>query len=353
MREPPKLANEAIVAALGARYDVPVATLTFLPLGSDSASSVYRVDATDGSAYLLKARAGSGFSVQSLAVPRFLRDRGVSHVVAPLPTIDRELWVDAGGFALSLYPYVDGRVGAEGGLSEEQWRTLGATVKRIHASRLPRELVRVVPRERFVPSRRDVIADLESVLDGPNPVDPLQREWAAFWRSRRDEIRAVVHRADVLGRRLRRAPASPVLCHADLHTWNVLVDSVARLWLVDWDETVLAPKERDLMFVAGGIGGDSVTPEGTASFFRGYGAAEVDSTALAYYRYAWAVQDMAAYGERLFFRPDLGEESRRDAVDGFVGLFEPGKIVALALASSDAGDVGTSHNHRTKGDGSA
>ena len=47
-----------------------------------------------------------------------------------------------------------------------------------------------------------------------------------------------------------------VLCHADLHAWNVLLDTDRQLWLVDWDETILAPKERDLMFVVGGIGND-------------------------------------------------------------------------------------------------
>jgi len=51
---------------------------------------------------------------------------------------------------------------------------------------------------------------------------------------------------------------------------------------------------------------------------------------LAYYRTAWAVQDIAAYGEQVLMMPTLGEETRRAAVDGFVDLFEPGNIVDLA-----------------------
>jgi spectinomycin phosphotransferase len=118
-----------------------------------------------------------------------------------------------------------------------------------------------------------------------------------------------------------------------MHTWNVLPDADAQLWLVDWDETILALKERDLMFVVGGIGGGGVGPRATECFLQGYGDTAIDPLALAYYRYAWAVQDMAAYGEEVFFTPDLGEESRRDAVHGFMVQFEPGSIVALARAT--------------------
>ena len=45
--------------------------------------------------------------------------------------------------------------------------------------------------------------------------------------------------AEGLGRPLaQRAPAL-VLCHADVHTGNVLLDAGGQLWIVDWDETLL------------------------------------------------------------------------------------------------------------------
>jgi hypothetical protein len=51
-----------------------------------------------------------------------------------------------------------------------------------------------------------------------------------------------------------------------------------------------------------------------------------------YYRFAWAVQDMAAYVEQIFFAPVAGEPTRRAAMQGFVDMFEPGNIVDIALA---------------------
>lgn len=258
MREPPKLADTTIMAAL-----------TFLPLGSDSASAVYRVHAADGATYLLKARTGEGFSVPSLVVPRYFHDQGVPHIVAPLPTSTQTLWVIVNDFALSLYPFIDGRTGADVGLSEQHWRAFGAMLKQIHTSQLTPDLLQIVPCETFTPSRRSVITDLEAAITRQAFAGPLERELAVFWHSRRDEIRTLVDRADALGRQLRQGSLPMVLCHADLHTWNVLLDTAQQLWLVDWDETILAPKERDLMFVVGGIGRDLVSPHDTACFFSG------------------------------------------------------------------------------------
>lgn len=87
------------------------------------------------------------------------------------------------------------------------------------------------------------------------------------------------------------------------------------------------------MFVVGGIGGDRVGQHETTCFFEGYGETVIDPIALAYYRYAWAVQDIAAFGEEKLFLPNLGEDTRREALRWFVGLFSPGGIVSLALPS--------------------
>jgi spectinomycin phosphotransferase len=333
MREPPKLADAAIIAALQAHYRIDVAALTFLPIGNDSATSVYRVEASDGTAYFLKLRANAGFSVPSLAIPHYFYTQGVPHIVAPLPTVSRALWVGVRDFALSLYPFIDARTAASAGLSEQHWHTLGTTLKQIHSSQLPPELLQIVPRETFTPSRRDVLTDLAAAIAKHDFADPLERELAAFWNARRQEIDAVVDRADALARQLRQASLPKVLCHADFHTWNVLLDADQQIWIVDWDETILAPKERDLMFVVGGIGRDLVSPHETACFLQGYADSAIDQQALVYYRYAWAVQDMGAYGEMVFFSPDAGELTRREAVVGFIGMFEPGNIVAMALAS--------------------
>ena len=179
-----------------------------------------------------------------------------------------------------------------------------------------------------------MLTDLESMV--PKPLGATGAAGWRAWRARQDVI-APVERADRLGEQLAGCSFPQVLCHADLHTWNVLVDPDEQLWIVDWDEVVLAPRERDLMFVVGGIGHDLVRPADTESFFQGYGQASVDPRLLAYYRCAWAVQDIAAYGEQVLLAPGESEESRRAALEGFLDLFAPGNIVDLAQAVRSSG----------------
>jgi hypothetical protein len=52
-----------------------------------------------------------------------------------------------------------------------------------------------------------------------------------------------------------------VLCHADRHGWTVLVRGDDEVAIVDWDEPLLAPKERDLMFVGAASDASGATPE--------------------------------------------------------------------------------------------
>ena len=337
MRELPKLADATIVGALEENYGISIRALTFLPLGADSASAAFRVRAADGATYFLKVRAPEGFGAPSLVVPRFLDNQGIPHIASPLPTSSRALWVIVDHFALSLFPFIEGLRAADVGLSEQQWTSLGATLKQIHECRLTPDLMQIVPREVFKPTRRHVLTRLEAAIRTQAVADPMQRELAAFWTARQEEIRTLVDRADMLGHQLRQRSAPLVLCHADLHTWNLLLDTSQQFWIVDWDETILALKGRDLMFVVGGIGADQVRPHETACFLQGYGDAALDPVALTYYRYAWAVQDMGAYGEQVFFMPDLTQETRHDAVEGFVDMFEPGNIVAIALGSNSEG----------------
>lgn len=333
MREPPRLAEATIRSTLHTHYSLDATSLTFLPLGNDADSAVYRAEAADGVAYFVKLRAAGGFSLPSLAVPHFLHRQGVPHILAPIPTAEAQLWVDLGSFALSLYPFLTAQTAASAGLSEQQWHTLGTTLRQIHTCPLPPALEQLVRRETFVPARRATLDQLATAVATQALAGPAAQRLAAFWQTRQGEIHALLERADALAAQLHQAKLPLALCHADLHTWNVLVDDTRQLWVVDWDEVLLAPKERDLMFCIGGIATGLVRPHETASFLAGYGAATIDQLALTYYRYAWAVQDMAAYAEQACFAPDVSAAARAEAANDFIGLFARGEIVEIAAES--------------------
>lgn len=337
MRElPPDLANDTLCLCLRDRYGLAVTEIVFLPLGHDALAWTYRVQTADQRAYFLKVRTQIA-NAAGFLVPRALHDRGLTHVVAPLPTATGTLWAAAGNYAVILYPFVVGVTGMERGLTDDQWIAYGALLRRVHDALVTPELAQVLGRESYVPDGADVVRRLDAQIGTRTFGDPTTQALAALWQARRSDILLLFARAADLGQRLAAARPGLVLCHADIHTNNVLLSDDGRVWFVDWDETLLAPPERDLLFVVGGLWRGLVGPREEALFFKGYGATTVNPLALAYYRYARAISDLGYEGEQIFFRPDLGPDTRREAVERVHRLFQPGRLVELAFASGEWG----------------
>jgi len=336
MGERPDLTEEALADALLNHYGIDAVAVGFLPGGQDATAWVYRVEmGLSRPRYLVKVRAANGPRDVAAAVSRYLHESGVVHVVAPIRSNTSALSVQDGCFSLTVYPFIEGRTGVEAGLSDRNWRALGALAQRLHTSRLPPSLMELLGRDMYRPAEVDVVRQIDRAIYGRSFSDRAAQEVAAFWTGHRDEILALVERTEELGRQIERLSLPLVLCHADLHTWNVMIDDGGELWVIDWDEVIRAPKERDLMFVIGGIGAGLIEQHETAWFLEGYGDTTVDPLALSYYRHAWATQDVGGYGERVLLDPSLGEEGRSDAARIFMSLFGPGQIVELARASTD------------------
>lgn len=327
MLERPGLAEEKIVACLRDDYAVAATGVTFLPLGNDSGAWTYQVSAEGGNIYFLKVKAGR-IDAPGVLIPRHLKDQGLEQVVAPLPARSQALWQPVDGFGLSLYPFVEGRSGMQAGLSDEQWTAYGAFLKNLHSTRLPADLGRHVPAETFVPRWATVVRSLSTRVHAGRYADGCERQLAAIWKERSGAIAQSVSRAEALGRVLQSKPPGFVLCHADIHTANILIDKEGRLFVVDWDGLLFAPRERDLMFVIGA--------RQAPLFFVGYANTQIDRVAVAYYRYEWVVQEIGDYGERVFLNKNTARETRDHAVQAFRQLFQPGDVVEAAYESQTA-----------------
>jgi spectinomycin phosphotransferase len=183
-------------------------------------------------------------------------------------------------------------------------------------------------RESFRPPATDPARRVRDRLASTEPRDDHAAALAAAWSECADQIEDLVRRAEELGELTRGRDHDFVICHADFHAWNVLVGPDDGLLVVDWDETLLAPVERDLMFVDDSMG--SLDREGS-DFFAGYGHVDPDPLLIAYYRFDWAVQEVADYGRRVLLSPDAGDATRAEAVQMFRWLFEPGDVVDAAF----------------------
>src|SRR5262249_22796730 len=120
-----------------------------------------------------------------------------------------------------------------------------------------------------------------------------------------------------------------VLCHTDIHGANMLITEKDDFYIIDWDAPILAPKERDLMFIGGGIDYIWKSQRDIAVFYEGYGKTNIDFAMMAFYRYERVIEDLAAYGEQLLLT-DEGGADRPEAYERFTGNFDPGETIEIA-----------------------
>ncbi len=349
MLEKPSLPDESIIVALQDEFGLRAAEVAFLPLGADQNTAAYRVVAGDwtrdrtgdwtrdrtgdrtgdGRACFLKLRRGV-FDETSVMLPKLLFDQGIPQIIPPLAARTGRLWAVLGSFTMILYPYIEGRNGYEVALTDRQWVEFGAALRKIHTAPLPQALLRRIRRERYAPFWRQVVRLQLGQLDGCTYVDSIAKETAAFLKSKQENVLDLVRRAERLAQALQAHPPPNILCHSDLHAGNILVDASGAFYIVDWDDPILAPRERDLMYPGGAQGFIGHTPEEEeALFYQGYGPVRVDRRALAYYRYERIVQDIAIYSQQIFLTNEGGED-RQQALQYLKSNFLPNNTLEIA-----------------------
>jgi spectinomycin phosphotransferase len=336
LEKPEDLGDETLVAFLQSAYGLAVGRVAFLPLGADSNTAAYRADSGEGAAYFVKLRRGA-FDEMSVVLPKFLSDQGVAQIILPLTGVAGRLWARLGAYTTIVYPFIEGRTGYEVDMSEANWRELGAAVRAIHTAAPPDSLARQLQRETYAAEWRERVSGFLARPEEGAVDDPIAREVVALLHAEGGTIGELVGRAEELARALQAQAPALVVCHSDLHAGNVLIDDGGALYIVDWDAPILAPKERDLMYVGGGQGFRGHAPEREeALFYAGYGHAELNRAALAYYRYERIVQDIAIYCEELLLS-DAGGDDRAQSLRYLRSNFLPGGTIEAAYAAERRG----------------
>lgn len=211
-------------------------------------------------------------------------------------------------------------------LSESHWQAVGAFFARMHLARPIQPLSELLNREQFNSKCLEVAQVVLAEAFKPGHSE-LSLELAVFIRERDSEISRIIERTQELGRRLWKQQPKFALCHGDPNTSNIFVTDQDKLYILDWDEVILAPRERDLMFF-----------DEAPAFWQGYdptGRYKPDLTALAYYKYEWVVQEIADFGGQVFSL-ELNQSTKRHALAKFFQLFDPEDVVEIAYGADKA-----------------
>jgi spectinomycin phosphotransferase len=303
----------------------------FLPLGYDLSAAAYKVIAGEGTAYFLKVRFGP-VDESGLIVPWALAERGIRNVLAPLQTRSGEFWCSCDEWSLVLYPFVAGKNAMDVGMDDVQWRAFGSTLQAVHSSGLAEEFRSRLPVETFALPSAALVRRMLELTQTTEFENVVAAQFAAFWREHATRIDEMVARAEALGRRLQSRSFDHVLCHADIHAANILVGDDGQIHLIDWDGPMIAPRERDLLFVVGSRIARVVEPWEEEWFFAGYGPVDIDPEALIYYRCERIVQDLGEIGRSVLLDPSPSDRMRAEESRLARSFFAPGGDIDHAEA---------------------
>jgi spectinomycin phosphotransferase len=324
-REQPGISEEGLRGCLQEQYDLILSTLEFLPRGLDYYAGVYRAVSEQGTLYLLKVTTRSLYGPGFL-VPAYLNNQGITSVVAPVPTRSGAFWTKLMDWTVIVYPFIDGDTSLTG-MVDEQWKEVGRIFKDIHRLRIPTQGFESLRKETFDPTeytrwiRAFETQQLHSRHGGSDPERALLTSWVAY----QSTIHKVVTSLEKLAEALQSRLFPYVICHADLHPANLIRDRAGHVFVIDWDEVMLAPKERDFIFVR--------SPQADG-FWEGYGQSELDWMALAYFLWERVVQDLIVNAQDVCFRDDLAEETKADIAQMFDDtLAEDNSIINAAYAA--------------------
>jgi spectinomycin phosphotransferase len=327
MREKPNIPDELIISQLQDEYNLHASSLTFLPIGADMNTAVYRVIAADRTAFFLKLR--KGFSEIMVTVPRFLNSQGIQEILSPFETKSKQGWADFGDYKMILYPFIEGKDGFEMELSDHLLRNLGRALKAIHSTQAPPELKQQIPQETYSAQFRESMKSFQEQVENKTFEDPIAKKLAEFIKTKRAEITQLIERAQGLAAELQTKHLEFVLCHTDIHGGNMMISDKNELYIVDWDAPLLAPKERDLMFIGGGIDEIWKSKREEAVFYEGCGKVDINLSALAYYRYERVIEDMVVICEQLLLT-DEGGADRERSYGWFISNFELNQTIEIA-----------------------
>lgn len=335
------VSDERIIECLNTHYDITVTTLIFIPLGADMDASVYKAKTHDQS-YFVKLKRGYHHDIGAL-IQLLLHDAGIPEIISPIKTNHNQPTHPIDGFTLIVYPFIEGQDGFSRDLTNDQWITLGKTLRQVHEFHLPQLIKNQIKHESYLPKWQKAVRAIYTHIDAEQTVaDEIAVKLLTFMKEHRATIKHLVNRAEQLGQKIQKQSPEFVLCHSDIHGGNVLIANDGALYIVDWDQPIMAPQERDLMFIGGGVANVWNNPHEEVFFYKGYGKTEINREILAYYRHERIVEDIAVYSQQLLLTPDGGED-RKVMYKHFIGMFEPQGVVEIAL-KTDTNSYSKMHN---------
>lgn len=173
-----------------------------------------------------------------------------------------------------LFNFIDGSaIGYENEYSNDCVVQLAEIVKTLHQVPI-QEFYNLCPKEQF---NLDFCNELKFIME--NELTKLPMHFYHISKEYKDVVIEKIVEVKDLAEKLKQMNLPLVLCHTDIHGGNIMYNSQGKLFLVDWENVILAPKEADLFSFS------------EKTYFHNF-SDNVNKTALLYYTIRRDLEDI-------------------------------------------------------------
>jgi spectinomycin phosphotransferase len=236
-------------------------------------------------------------------------------------------YVNNNSMFISLYPYINGKNGWEKNLSGNQFIRLGNTIYNIHSIDIPKNIQEIIPKENYSNVYRNYVTDYFNTKSISK--DNFIKKFNSFVTKHNKKIISILDTANTLVNKIKEKNKKYCLCHGDLHAGNLIITGKT-FYIIDWDTIIFAPKEKDLMFIGGGIGNKWNTKETENAFYKGYNNKNIDYEMLLYYRCERILIDFKEFYEQIR-NMELSVIERNENLKAFKTQFEQNNVIDIAI----------------------
>lgn len=207
-----------------------------------------------------------------------------------------ELVVHLEKYPAALFNFINGSIAAERKLSDKQCLALGELLGRIHKAK---DIIGESQlKEDFkYKNKNSLLQNIEEAESLQNDNSEHVRKVAQLLIENKDKIVNKLKKLEDLGDQLRAQNLDFVICHGEPHNWNIMVSDAGEVFLIDWDDSLFAPKEKDL----GMIKGDSVAFDGYKHIV---GECTLNQDVFTFYDMKWNISEIEDWSSRIFSKEE-------------------------------------------------
>lgn len=326
MKTPPPIDRTAIRDVLASRWGLPDVSLSYLPLGGGSHHWLAEAISCEAQRWFVTldgyrpAWASPERLQRAMETAYALRHRAnLDFVVAPIPDRDGKVLatLNGGRWTVAVFPFVTLAASKSGFASDGDRAKAQRLVARVHQAnaRIPTDLA---PRHDLAIAQRAALFAALDRLGTRWSGGPYAESARSLLAAHKRAVERAFSRYDALAATVFADPTPWVITHGEPHAGNAVKRRDGQeLLLVDWDTVALAPRERDLWQL---LGGDADPTLDLHAYWSVYGE-EADRTvseaALALFRLAWDLNEVAVY-VGWYTRPHVDSDDMRAGWDGLV-----------------------------------